>query len=133
MRNLARFVAAAGFACHGLIALAQTDTTTKTPSAPTEPIVVLDRFVVGGGEDPTSLMPNQPINVLGLSQKIVETPRSVSVVSGETIERFNITELADLSRFSPSTYTAFSFGVQGGLQIRGDTADTYFGDMKKLN
>jgi iron complex outermembrane receptor protein len=127
MRSLARFLAAAACACQSLLSFAQ------TPSTPTEPIVLLDKFVVGGGEDPTSLMPNQPIGVLGLSQKIVETPRSISVVSGDTIERFNITELADLSRFSPSTYTAFSFGVQGGLQIRGDTADTYFGDMRKLN
>jgi iron complex outermembrane receptor protein len=101
-------------------------------SAP-EPIVVLDKFVVGGGEDPNSLMPNEAMSTLGLSKKILDTPRSMSVVSGETIERFNITELADLSRFSPSTYTNFSFGVQGGLQVRGDIADTYFNDMKKLN
>ncbi|HWL17717.1 MAG TPA: TonB-dependent receptor [Opitutus sp.] len=133
MRKLARLVAATGFACSSLLAFAQTEAPTKSPSTPTEPIVLLERFVVGGGEDPTALIPNQPVSVLGLNQKIVETPRSISVVSGDTIERFNITELADLSRFSPSTYTAFSFGVQGGLQIRGDTADTYFGDMKKLN
>lgn len=93
----------------------------------------IEEFVGSAGEDPNSILPSQPIDILGLSRKIVETPRSVSVVSGEMIEKFNMNELADLSRFSPSTYTAFSFGVQGGMQIRGDTADTYFGDMRKLN
>ncbi|EIP99023.1 outer membrane receptor protein [Opitutaceae bacterium TAV1] len=101
----------------------------------TEPEVTgeLEEFVVGGTGDPNNIVPNRPIDTLGLSKKIVDTPRSISTVSGETIEKFNITELADLSRFSPSTYTAFSFGVQGGLQIRGDTADTYFGDIRKIN
>jgi len=131
MRNIVRFVATAACACHGLLAFAETSA--KTPAPASEPIVLLDKFVVGGGEDPNSLMPNQPIDTLGLSKKIVETPRSVSVVSGEMIEKFNMSELADIGRFSPSTYTAFSFGVQGGLQVRGDTADTYFADMKKLN
>jgi iron complex outermembrane recepter protein len=133
MRNIARFAATAACACHCLSVFAQTDNQTKNSAAPSEPIVVLDKFVTGGGEDPNSLMPTQPIDTLGISKRIVETPRSISVVSGEMIEKFNIGELADLGRFSPSTYTAFSFGVQGGLQVRGDTADTYFADMKKLN
>ncbi len=133
MRNIARIAVTAACACHGLLAFAQTDTKTNLAADPKEPIVLLDKFVVGRGEDPNSLMPNQPIDTLGLSKKIVETPRSISVVSGDMIEKFNIGELADLARFSPSTYTAFSFGVQGGLQVRGDTADTYFADMKKLN
>lgn len=99
-----------------------------------EPILVLEKFVTQDvGEDPNAIMPTQPVDILGLDKKIVETPRSMSVVSGEMIDKFNMTELADLSRFSPSTYTAFSFGVQGGLSVRGDSSDTYYGDMKKLN
>jgi len=109
----------------GSIAHAQTAVTSET-----EVSGEIEEFVGVGGDDPNSILPNQPIDVLGLSQKILDTPRSVSSVSGETIEKFNITELADLSRFSPSTYTTFSFGVQAGLQVRGDLADTYFGGMK---
>ncbi len=132
MRNIVRYTATTICVCLSLRAFAQTDSSTKNSSS-SEPIVVLDKFVAGGGQDPNSLMPSQPIDTLGLSKRIVDTPRSISVVSGEMIEKFNIGELADLGRFSPSTYTAFSFGVQGGLQVRGDTADTYFADMKKLN
>ena len=69
-------------------------------------------------------MPAEPVDILGLDQKIVETPRSISVVSGEMIDKFNMTELADLSRFSPSTYTSLSFGVQGGISVRGDSSET---------
>ncbi len=133
MRNIARFTATAACACHCLCVFAQTANPPKDSATPAEPIVVLDKFVTSGGDDPNALMPTQPINALGLSKRIVDTPRSISVVSGEMIEKFNIGELADLARFSPSTYTAFSFGVQGGLQVRGDTADTYFADMRKLN
>ena len=133
MRNIARFTAAAVCTCLWLSAFAQTTTPAKEAAPDKEPIVVLDKFVAGRGEDPNSVMPSQPIDTLGLSKKIVETPRSVSLVSGEMIDKFNMTELADLSRFSPSTYTAFSFGVQGGISIRGDSSDTYYGDMKKLN
>jgi len=129
MKKYSRIAATAALACYGLCAPARAQGT-----AAKEPIYVLEKFVTENkGDDPNSLMPSQPIDTLGLAKKIVETPRSVSTVSGEMIEKFNIGELADLARFSPSTYTAFSFGVQGGLQVRGDTADTYFADMKKLN
>ena len=122
-----------GLLATAALSSAQTAPAASTTPPATEEIVMLDKLEVESGGDPNALLPTQPIAVLGLSKTVIETPRSVSAVSSETIEKFNITELADLSRFSPSTYTAFSFGVQGGLQIRGDTADTYFGDMKKIN
>jgi len=132
MNQLVRFAAAAVLAGHSLLAFAQTPSASPTPAK--EPILVLEKFVTENkGQDPNAILPTQPVGILGLDQKIVDTPRSLSVVSGEMIDKFNMTELADLSRFSPSTYTAFSFGVQGGISIRGDSSDTYYGDMKKLN
>lgn len=112
---------------------AQSANPSASAPPPSEEVVVLEKFDVNDSDDPNAFLPTQPVATLGLSKTIIETPRSVSTVSSETIEKFNISELADLSRFSPSTYTSFSFGVQGGLQIRGDVADTYFGDMKKIN
>lgn len=92
----------------------------------------MDKYVSIEGDDLTGLIP-PPNNIFGISKPTLETPRSLSVVTGDMIEKFNIGDLSDLERFSPSSYTAFSFGVQGALSIRGDTADMYYGDMKKLN
>src|SRR6478736_5077100 len=134
MKIFVRLTATATFACHGFCALALAQDSASSPPPAKEPIYVLEKFVTENkGEDPNAIMPSQPTDILGLDRKIVETPRSVSVISGEMIDKFNMTDLADLSRFSPSTYTSFSFGVQGGLSIRGDNSDTYYGDMKKLN
>lgn len=92
----------------------------------------LDKYVSVEGDDLNGLIP-PPNNIFGVSKTTLETPRSLSMVTGEMIEKFNIGDLSDLERFSPSSYTAFSFGVQGALSIRGDTADMYYGDMKKIN
>lgn len=130
MKTFVRIATIAVLASHSLVVFAQTKDSTEAK----EPILVLEKFVTENkGEDPNAIMPSQPVDILGLDKKIVETPRSLSLVSGEMIDKFNMTELADLSRFAPSTYTAFSFGVQGGISVRGDSSDTYYGDMKKLN
>jgi iron complex outermembrane receptor protein len=134
MKKFVRISATAVFVCHGLFASARAQTAAPSPTDAKEPIFVLEKFVTEDSkEDPNAIMPSQPVDILGLDKKIVETPRSISLVSGEMIDKFNMNELADLSRFSPSTYTSFSFGVQGGLSVRGDSSDTYYGDMKKLN
>jgi iron complex outermembrane receptor protein len=108
----------------------------EAPKAESEPkkdeVVVLDKMESDEGIDPSGVLPPSN-NVFGLSKSALETPRQVSNVTGDMIEKFNISDLADLQRFSPSTYTAYSFGVQGAQNIRGDSADVYFGDMKKLN
>ena len=38
-----------------------------------------------------------------------------------------------MASFVPSTYTSFSFGIQGGLSIRGGAGDTYYREMKRIN
>jgi len=111
-----------------------TATTSGTPAkdASDDAIVKMEKFVSVEGDDLNGMLP-PPNNVFGIAKTALETPRSVSMVTGEMIEKFNISDLSDLERFSPSSYTAFSFGVQGALSIRGDTADMYYGDMKRLN
>lgn len=105
---------------------------TKPEDKKDEEVTKLEKYVSVEGDDLNGLIP-PPNNIFGLSKTTLETPRSLSMVTGEMIDKFNIGDLSDLERFSPSSYTAFSFGVQGALSIRGDTADMYYGDMKKLN
>lgn len=95
-------------------------------------VVVMDKFVAGAGEDPNGFRP-QSNQVFGLDKQALQIPRSVSAVSGDMIEKFNINNMTDLERFTPSSFTSFSFGVQSGLSIRGDSSDLYYNGMKLLN
>ena len=93
----------------------------------------LEDLVTYGGEDPSFVMPNQPIEgVLGFSKSILETPRSATVISSEMISDLSISEVSDLSRVAPSTNTTTRWGVQGNIDIRAMTADTYFRGMKRI-
>lgn len=93
----------------------------------------LDEFTGYAGEDPTFVLPKQPIEgALGFSKTILETPRSVTVISSEMIANLSISEVSDLSRIAPSTNTTTRWGVQGNIDIRNMVADTYFRGMKRI-
>jgi iron complex outermembrane receptor protein len=99
---------------------------------PDENIVVMEKFVANDN-DPSGLIPKISDSVFGLGKPIVDTPRSISIVSGDMVDKFHINELVDMASFVPSTYTSFSFGIQGGLNIRGGAGDTYYREMKRIN
>lgn len=97
-----------------------------------ENIVVMEKFVAEERNDPNGVMP-PPNAMFGLDKPVLDIPRSISTVSGEMVEKFNINELVDMAKFVPSTYTTFSFGIQGGLSVRGGAGDAYYRDMKRIN
>lgn len=106
----------------GLVASGQTDEAGE-----------LEAYTGYGGEDPGFVLPNQPIEgAMGFSKSVLETPRSVSVISAEMISSMSISEVSDLSRIAPSTNTTTRWGVQGNIDIRNMTADTYFRGMKRI-
>lgn len=93
----------------------------------------LEEFVGYAGEDPNFVLPNESLEgVLGFSKKLIETPRSASVVSSEMIDALSISEVSDLSRIVPGTNTTTRWGVQGNIDVRNMTADTYFRGMKRI-
>lgn len=110
----------------GVVATAQT-------SGDTEVSGELEEFVGVGADDPNFILPTQPIEgAIGFSKSIVETPRSVSVVSSEMLSSMAITDVSDLSRIVPSANTTTRWGIQGNIDIRNMTADTYFRGMKRI-
>ncbi len=111
---------------------AQTDDAKEKEKKPDENIVVMEKFVANDN-DPSGLIPKISDSVFGLGKPIVETPRSISIVSGDMVDKFHINELVDMASFVPSTYTSFSYGIQGGLNIRGGPGDTYYREMKRIN
>jgi outer membrane receptor protein involved in Fe transport len=68
-----------------------------------------------------------------LSKFLIETPRSVSSISAETIDLFGLSAIEDLVRLVPGTFTTTRFGIQGSVDVRNVPADFYFRGMKRLS
>jgi outer membrane receptor protein involved in Fe transport len=85
-------------------------------------------------EDPMRAISNEPsASSFGFSKPILETPRTVSFVSEEQITLLGISSADDLTRVVPGVYTNRRWGLQGGVDVRGVSADMYFRGMKRLN
>lgn len=71
-------------------------------------------------------------SVYGLNLSYADAPRSISAISDETIDRFNIETVDDLAAVAPGTFTGSFFGVPGSVTIRGNRADSYFRGFKRI-
>ena len=84
-------------------------------------------------DDPLRVLPNEVSgSSFGFAKPILETPRSVSFISQETIELYGLSSVEDLGRVTPSVYTSSRYGIQGSVDVRGIPADTYIRGMKRL-
>lgn len=98
-----------------------------------EPIVTLEKFVANEkNQDPSFILPNDPVDALGLSLKPVEAPRSLSVISSEMISNLSLSNVTELSVIAPNTFSTSRWGVQGNIDIRAQSADIYFRGMKRI-
>lgn len=83
--------------------------------------------------DPAGLLKSQRTDsVLGVSRALVETPRSISIVSDTTMDRYSIEDVNDFVTTSPGTFGGSFFGVPGAVSIRGSISDTYFRGFKRV-
>lgn len=99
-----------------------------------EPILVLEKFVTGrGAGDTLGVLPAGPSqSVFGFGKGLLETPRSVSVVSAEMIAQYGVDNIEGLAALVPSSYTTSSFGIAGSLDLRGTGGENYFRGMKRI-
>jgi len=88
-----------------------------------EIVVVADP--VGLGEDQES------DSMFGLQRSLLDTPRSISVVSATTMERYSIYDINDFITTTPGTFGGSFFGVPGAVSIRGDIGENYFRGFKR--
>ena len=113
--------ASAADAADGAIATAAADADASTVA---EVVVRADR---------AHLLEQRPNGtVLGLEKPLIETPRSASFISAETLQRYGIQTIDKLISVSPSSYTASFYGVAGSLNIRGTLAENYFRGFKMI-
>ncbi len=72
-------------------------------------------------------------SVFGFDKSVLETPRSISTISSDQIERFGIDDIDELVTLAPGTFTQSFFGVAGGLDVRGTPGETYFRGVRRLD
>lgn len=83
--------------------------------------------------DPSGILPSEPIDsVFGFSKPVFEVPRSISVLSDATMDAYGVRTALDVAKTAPGTYTAPIFGINGNVNLRGVTGDTYFRGVKRL-
>ncbi|MFT4089957.1 MAG: TonB-dependent receptor [Asticcacaulis sp.] len=90
-------------------------------------------IVTGTRQDPLRRLQTSPTSSLtGLDRSLLETPRSASRISAETISRLGMQNVDDLIATVPGSFTANFYGVPGNVNVRGTLADTYFQGFKRI-
>ncbi len=115
---------------------AQSAPETAPPAVPApEDVVVLEKFVTEDDSfDPNNVVTKAPVSsAIGFDRKLEETPRSISVVSSELIDKIGIRDGDQLYQVVPGTFTVNRWGIAGATQVRGLPADTYLRGMKRID
>ena len=85
-------------------------------------------------EDPIGILPRGPVEtIFGFDKTLLETPRSATSITIETIDQFGITEIDDFVVLSPGSFTQSFFGVSGSLDLRGTSGENYFNGIRRLD
>ena len=104
----------------------QTSHAQSSASAPQE----TDEIIVTG--DRVGLLEQRPTDtVFGFDRSGYETPRSISIISDTTIERYSIEDIDDFITTTPGTFGGTFFGVPGSITIRGGISESYFRGFKR--
>ncbi len=84
-------------------------------------------------EDPTRFLPTDSSgSSFGFNKPLLETPRSVSFISREQIDLYDLSSVTDLGRVVAGVYTPARYGIEGSIDIRGVPADSYLRGMKRV-
>jgi len=103
--------------------------TTETTEGGIETVIVKSRI-----NKEVNILPREPVDsVFGFDKSIQETPRSLTSVSTEMLNKLNITEIDDLVALSPGSFTQSFFGVAGSLDVRGTPGETYFRGVRRID
>lgn len=118
------------FPAAALFAQLKTEGTSPDPK-PTEPILVLEKLVTDGAAgDPNGVISQPPIGtVVGFARKLEDTPRSVSIISSELIDKLGIRDADQFYRILPGTYTINVYNIVGAAQVRNNVGDLYIRGM----
>jgi outer membrane receptor protein involved in Fe transport len=103
----------------------------EAPKTEDEDVTALSNIEVT--QDPTRFLPSESSgSSFGFTKPLLETPRSVSFISREQIDLYDLSSVADLGRVVAGVYTPARYGIEGSIDIRGVPADTYLRGMKRV-
>ncbi|MEJ0038354.1 MAG: TonB-dependent receptor [Gammaproteobacteria bacterium] len=84
--------------------------------------------------DRLHVLPTEPIDsVFGFGKTAIETPRAITSISNEMLDKVIITEIDDLVALTPGSFTQSFFGVAGSLDVRGTPGENYFRGVKRID
>ncbi|MDP5134084.1 MAG: TonB-dependent receptor [Paraglaciecola sp.] len=92
----------------------------------------IETISITGVKDQNSIMPAESGSAFGFDKSLLETPRSVTEVSSDLIEAYGLRSVDDLVRITPGAFTSSFFGIQGAMDIRGESADNYFRGFRRI-
>ncbi len=91
----------------------------------------LEEIVVSG--DRLDVMQTKPVDsVFGFGKTVLETPRSLTTISSELLQKTVITGINDIVALTPGAFTESFFGVAGSLDVRGSPGENYFRGMRRI-
>jgi len=95
--------------------------------------IELDAFQVTEVPIEENIVPSsRPFNsVFGTDRNIVDTPRSVTIISREQLDAISIKTPRDFARLTSSSYTKSNFGAPASPNLRGQEADLFVNGMRK--
>jgi hypothetical protein len=123
--------------------LAQTTNTTVAPAEPATaapstnaPVATMKTIVVTAPTvaptDDSVLPTSTPVSsVFGNDMSVQDTPRSVTVLTPELLQQFDVRSLQDLSKTAPSAYQTDQFGGYSVPNIRGQEAEVFINGMQR--
>ena len=121
----------------GTVTPAAASTGTTTSSNSSAPVATMSTIVVNAptaaAPAETTVLPNDtPVSsVFGDNMAVQDTPRSVSVLSPELLQTFDVRSLQDLSKTAPSAYQTDQFGGYSVPDIRGQNAEVFINGQQR--
>jgi outer membrane receptor protein involved in Fe transport len=114
-------------------ALLNAQTASPSPSPGTQP-GELNQITVTAVPPEDQVVPTaRPINsVFGQDMGIIDTPRSVNVITRAQLEDRQIFSVQDLGQFSSGTYTPAEYGLDGIPYIRGIYAELFQNGQREI-
>lgn len=108
----------------------------RTAPATPEPATELERFIASETalESSHTLLPtSRPVDSIhGFSRDLVDTPRSVTVITPETIAQRGLDDVYDLAALVPGSTVQNFYGVPGIPTTRGLFTSIYFNGMQRV-
>jgi catecholate siderophore receptor len=97
-----------------------------------EEAIEMAKFEVTDVPVEENIMPtSRPFNsVFGVGDSIMNTPRSVTIISREQLNAIAIQDVRDFAKLTSSSFTRSNFGAPANPDIRGQFADVFYNGMR---